>query len=73
MAKYRVHLVTTASTFVEVEADNPEDTADKALESDLPWLCHQCDSQSASDGETLELGDTWEVDSFNGEDSIEEI
>lgn len=37
MSKYRVHLVTVASTQIEVEAEGGEEAIEKALEGDLPY------------------------------------
>ena len=37
MPKYRVHLVTVASTSVEVEADDGEAAIEKAFEQELPY------------------------------------
>jgi hypothetical protein len=37
MTRYRVYLVTTASTSVEVEADSGDEAVEIALEGDLPY------------------------------------
>ena len=37
MAKYRVHLVTVASTIVEVEAEDGEQALEAAFDGDLPY------------------------------------
>lgn len=37
MAKFKVYLVTTASTVVEVEAESGEEAVEKAMEHDLPY------------------------------------
>lgn len=38
MAKYRVWLVSTVSTQVEVDADNGDEAVERAFEQDLPYL-----------------------------------
>jgi hypothetical protein len=44
MAKYGISLSIGASSYVEVEADSPEDAVSKAYESDAaqPTLCWHC-------------------------------
>lgn len=37
MKKFNVYLVTTASTVIEVEAENGEEAVAKAFEQDLPY------------------------------------
>lgn len=48
MPRYAVYLVTTASTVIEVEAEDGEDAIEKAFEQGTPTPCHQ---------EEFDLGD----------------
>lgn len=73
MTTYRVYLETTVSTAVEVEADDIDAAIEKALEADMPWLCHQCSSQDNSDGDCLEMSDVWDVVDDDGTPMVEEI
>jgi hypothetical protein len=62
MPKYRVVLVTSASTSVDVEADSPEEAVVAAQEGNLPGLCHQCAGGYRGYGNPeLILGDDWDV------------
>lgn len=66
MARYRVTLVTSASTAVDVEVPDgatPEDIVAAAKEQDTPSLCHQC-AGGARGGPELELGDDWDVPDY---------
>ncbi len=60
MPKYYVTMTTSASTTVQVEADNPEAAREAALEADTPTLCHQCTGGYRGAPE-LVLGDDWDV------------
>jgi hypothetical protein len=60
MAKFTVHLSTTASTTVEVEADSAEEAAEAAYLADLPRL-----NATISN---LDLSDVWDVDEVTDED-----
>jgi hypothetical protein len=69
--RYRVYVVRTVSSVVEVEVPSgstQDDIVDAALMSnDLPAsLCHQCSHGINFDGE-------WEVSRFNGNLQIERI
>jgi hypothetical protein len=59
MAKYLVDLTATASTTITVEADNPDDAADKAYAAGTPTLCAQCSGWNNPPG--VELSGDWEV------------
>ena len=68
--KYRAVLNTTASCTVTFEA--PKDATEEELldaidEADKPTLCNHCTSKSS-----LNLGDEWKVDVFQGEMQISE-
>jgi hypothetical protein len=55
MTKYRVFYSTTASTAVEVEADNEEQAIEKADQDVFVRLCHQCSGE-------LDLSDSFDLD-----------
>jgi hypothetical protein len=67
MPMYRVVLVTSASTSVEVEADSPEEAATAAQEGNLPSLCHQCTGGYRKGSPELILGDEWGVPRGEGD------
>lgn len=56
--KYRVTLKNTAYAYITVEADNPDEAIDAALDGELPYICAQCSGWGA--GYDLELGDEWQ-------------
>jgi hypothetical protein len=60
MAKYIVYLTSSASTSIEVEAENPEEAGDKAWDAGMPTICAQCSGWGRS-GPGLDLSDVWEV------------
>ena len=64
MSKYRVTMIQTASTSVEVEADSVEDAREQALNTDeaMPILCHQCACE-------VELGDTYQTIVYDENDN----
>ncbi len=77
MSKYTVYMVTTASTWVEIEADSPEE-AEEALWAGQhsPGLCAQCTSGPGgwgrkSDRGGVELTGDWEVQSVVDEEGNE--
>lgn len=59
MPAYRVHLYTTLSASVEVEAEDREAAIDAAYGGELPTLCAQCSGWGSS--WSADLGDDWEV------------
>lgn len=61
MAKYIVHLKTSAFTSVEVEADSREEAEDKAADATMPSLCAQCAGWNEWDP-PLELNEEWTID-----------
>lgn len=72
MPKYSVHLVTTAHTVVEVEADSKAAAVDTALAGDMPRICAQCSGWGQD--HVLEIGDEWDVPSDVAlDESVEEI
>ncbi len=68
MPLYRVSLVNSVGTSVEVEADSPEQAEELVWDSDgfqnLGGLCHQCEGRVGS------LGD-WDIDQYNDKPNIE--
>lgn len=61
MPKYRVHFTTGASTYVDVEADSPDEAREIADENfDSPFICAQCSGWGQQ--YDLELGDEWQQD-----------
>jgi hypothetical protein len=60
MPKYRVHLQTTASVTVEVEADGPDEALDAAYEHVPNDVCASCGGWGKN--WSLDLGE-WESDS----------
>ena len=63
--KYRVYLTNTASTSVEVEAENEDEAIDAAYEAPMPTICAQCSGWNRS--WYLELSDEWQADEKNVE------
>ena len=68
MATATVHLFTTASTSVQVtipDGLDPDDAREAAMEaamaSDLPTLCHRCETGSRSQP-FIDMSAPWEVD-----------
>lgn len=59
MAKYIVHLWTTAQTSVEVEADDRDAAIDLAIGADMPRICAQCSGWGQS--QNLEISDMWDT------------
>lgn len=58
--RYMVCVTFDASKTIEVEAKNPEDAKEKAMEEVVrPSICHQC-SDEIEIGEALEAVDVWE-------------
>jgi hypothetical protein len=65
MSKYVVAFSTHAATYVEVEADSPEEARERADETfEAPFICAQCSGWGQSTN--LELGDSWEQDESDG-------
>ena len=56
MPKYYCTVIIDASVNIEIEADSPEEAAEKAMENDRSFvtLCHQCSSD-------LDTGDALRV------------
>jgi len=66
MPKYRVQFVATASSVVEVEADDLDDARDKAEEAfERPNLCAQCSGWGQDT--SMDLSD-WEP--YDGDDGF---
>lgn len=59
MAKFIVYLTTTASTSVEVDAEDADAAIDKAYASDMPTICAQCSGWGRDT--SLEVSDNWDV------------
>lgn len=55
MKTYLVAFVSTAATYVEVEADSPDEAEEKAWFEINGTLCHQCSSN-------VELSGDWDTD-----------
>jgi hypothetical protein len=67
MAKYTVYLTATASTSVEVDAEDRDDAIEKALSANMPTICAQCSGWGRE--YSLEIADNWdfsEVEDQNG-------
>lgn len=56
MSTYTVCFVSTASTTVDVEADDPDEAIDKACQEVYVSICHQCNRN-------FELSGDWEPES----------
>ncbi len=62
MTKFRVYYTTTASSFIEVEADDADEARVVADDEWFrPSICAQCSGWGQSDA-GIELGDDWEQD-----------
>lgn len=59
--KYTVYLSGFAETSVTVEADDPDEAAEKACNEAHPFICHQC-------AEEVQVGDEWEPNAVFNED-----
>lgn len=59
MPKYVVYLQTTASTSIEVDAEDEDAAIDAAYDHGTPVLCAHCTGFNQS--HNLELADDWEV------------
>lgn len=53
--RYLVAFTSTASTYVEIDADSPEEAEEKAWFQIDAGLCHQCSSG-------VELSGDWDID-----------
>lgn len=62
--KYTVLLQSAAGTWVDVEADTPQEAAQRGEEDAHVSICHQCAGQ-------VDVGDEWEVVEVLDEDSNE--
>jgi hypothetical protein len=58
--RYVVHLTTTASTSVVVEAENKADAIEQAACGDLPTLCAHC-AGFGQEGRSLDLSGEWDA------------
>ena len=67
MTKYYVTIAYSASKSVEVEANSPQEAANKAYESEDAYvsLCHQCSRE-------IDIGDPYRVYVYN-EDQTQEL
>ena len=56
MPKYYCTVIIDASVNIEIEADSPEEAADKAMEHDRSFvtLCHQC-SRDLDTGDAIRV------------------
>jgi hypothetical protein len=61
MSMYRIYFHTTASTSVEVEADDYEAAVEAAYDGLPGGICAQC-AGWGSDGPGIDMGDDWLVD-----------
>lgn len=62
--KYTVYLSGFAETWVTVEADDPDEAAEKACNEASPLICHQCSKE-------VQVGDEWEPNAVFNEDGDE--
>lgn len=60
MAKFTVYLTTTASTSIQVEAEDREEAIEKAESVGMPTICAQCSGMGGD--QNLDLSDVWDVD-----------
>lgn len=67
MTKYTVALSTHASTFIDVEADSPEDAVNKALHVGGPSICARCAGWGQDAG--IELGE-WDFEEGTEEGNV---
>lgn len=65
MAKYIVYLTTTASTSVEVEAEDVDAAIDAAYDKDMPTL--SAEASGWGHDWSLDLSDVWDVSSVGDE------
>ena len=69
MAKYTVYLTTTATTAVEVDAENPDEALDKAYDAGMPTICAQCSGWGK--GYNLDMDGEWEASEvINANDQV---
>lgn len=72
MTRYAVHLITTAHTVVEVDADSKAAAVEEALTGNMPRICAQCSGWGQE--QNLEIGDEWDVDADSTlDESVEEV
>ena len=66
MTKYYVTVIYSASKSVEVEAESPQEAANKAYESDKAYvsLCHQC-------SHNIDVGDPYRAYVYNDDQTQE--
>lgn len=72
MPKYRVDLVATASTTVEVEAEDKDAALEAAFAKSMPTICAQCSGWGGR--QNLDLSDDWDIPpGWSIDKAVEEI